>query len=101
MAVIKVGSGSTPSGSTAWQVYNASGVYVDVNTSAALFGSTPLYFTSIGGNTSHWSTIGATSVYFPTPTGFRIYLRWVDYSPLTPATANQFQWHINWVGIEP
>jgi hypothetical protein len=102
MAVIKIGSGRTTPGSTAWQAYNGTaGVVVDVNTAAAGFSATPLYFTSIGGNSSHWATTGATSIYLATPTGFRVYVRWSDAAPLTPAQANGFQWHINWVGFEP
>jgi hypothetical protein len=101
MSVIRIGSGSTPTGSTAWNVYTPTGIFLDVNTSAAGFGTTPLYFTSLGGNSSHWATVGATSVYTATPTGFRVYVRWVDYSPLTPAQANSLGWHINWLGIAP
>ena len=102
MAVIKIGSGRTPSGSTAWQQYTSgNGVYLDVSTSSAGFTTTPIYLTSIGGNTSHWATTGATSIYFPTATGFRVYVRWVDGSPLTPAQANSMGWTISWVGIEP
>jgi hypothetical protein len=103
MAVIKIGSGRTTPGSTPWQPYTggANGIYVDVNTSSAGFSGTPLYFTSLGGNSSHWATTGATSIYQPTPTGFRVYVRWDDGAPLTPAQANQFQWHINWLGIQP
>jgi hypothetical protein len=103
MAVLRIGSGRTNPGSTAWQPYNAgtTGIFVDVNTSAAGFTGAPLYFTSIGGNSSHWATTGATSVYLPTATGFRIYVRWDDGGPITPAQANGFQWHINWFGIQP
>jgi len=36
----------------------------------------------------------------PTPTGFRVYVRWSDGSALTPAQANSLQWHINWLGVE-
>lgn len=101
MASLKIGSGSTPSGSTNWQQYpGGAGVFVDVDTSAAGFKTTPVYLTSIGGSTSHWATTGATSIYFPKPTGFRIYVRWNDGAPLTPATANSYGWHINWMGIE-
>jgi hypothetical protein len=103
MASLKIGSGSTPTGNTAWQPYaggSANGVYVDVNTSAAGFTAVPLYLTSIGGNSSHWATTGATAIYSATATGFRIYIRWADGSPLTPAQANSFLWHINWMGIE-
>ena len=95
-----IASGSTPSGTTNWQVYAANGIYLDVDTSAGGFRTTPVYVTSIGGNSSHWSTTGATSIYFATATGFRVYVRWVDYSPLTPAQANSLGWYINWIGME-
>src|SRR5438105_15297019 len=101
MAVIRIGSGQTPAGSTNWVVYSPTGIYVDVNTSSAGFTTTPVYVTSLAGNSSHWATTGASSVYNPTPTGFRVYVRWVDNSPLTPATANGFQWRISWVGMAP
>lgn len=101
MASLRIGSGSTPAGSTSWQQYpGGRGVFVDINTSAAGFTTTPVYITSIGGATSHWATTGASSIYLPTPTGFRVYVRWVDNSPLTPATANSYGWHINWIGVQ-
>lgn len=101
MASLKIGSGSTPKGSTNWQQYpGGAGVFVDINTSAAGFKTTPVYLTSIGGDSSHWATTGATSVYFPTPNKFRIFVRWSDGNALTPAQANSLGWHINWVGIE-
>jgi hypothetical protein len=101
MAVIRIGSGQTTPGSTNWIVYSPTGIYVDVNTSSAAFSTTPIYVTSIGGNSSHWATVGATSIYSATPTGFRVYVRWADNSPLTPAQANGFQWHIKWIGMAP
>jgi RHS repeat-associated protein len=90
-------SGQTPAGSTNWQVENSSIIRVDVNTSACGLGSTPLYFSSLGGAGSHWSVVGATSIYYPTATGFRVYVRLADNSALTPATANGNGWHIRWV----
>jgi hypothetical protein len=99
MATIHIASGSTPPGSTAWVAYTAKGIQLDVNTSAGHFPSTPVYITSLGGDNSHWATIGATSIYKATPTGFRVYVRWVDYGPLTPAQANSLKWYINWTGI--
>ena len=101
MASIKIGTGSTAPGSTNWQQYTGGrGVYVDVDTSSAGFTTTPVYTTSIGGTSSHWATTGATSIYTASATGFRIYVRWADGQPLTPATANSYEWHINWVGIQ-
>jgi|KBSSwiStaDraftv2_1062776.scaffolds.fasta_scaffold359210_1 hypothetical protein len=100
MATFKVGTGNTTSGSTAWQVYNPAALYVDVDTSAAKFSSTPVYVASIGGNGAQWQVAGVNAIYFPTATGFRVYIRWLeDGSPLTPATANGFGWFINWIGV--
>lgn len=99
-APFRMGVGKTPSGSTAWQVYGTNGIFVDVDTTAAGFVKTPLYVTALHGTSSHWATTGGTSVYQPTPTGFRIYVKWSDSSPLTPATANSCGWHIQWIGIE-
>jgi hypothetical protein len=106
MATQRIASGQTPPGSTAWQVYSPTGIYLDVNTTSGKFTSVPAYVTSIGGKTNHWATTGATSLYptppntYPTATGFRVYVRWVDGAPLTPATANSYGWHINWIGME-
>src|SRR4028119_452626 len=96
---VQVARGSTPVGSTAWQQYDGpeAGVFVDVDTSSAGFTTTPIYITSLGGISHHWNTTGATSIYTPTPTGFRVYVRFPSGSPLTPALANQYQWHINWI----
>jgi hypothetical protein len=95
------GSGSTTPGSTNWQPYPGNtGIYLDVDTSAGKFTTTPKYFTSLGGHSSHWATTGVTSIYTPSPTGFRVYVRWSDGSALTPAQANSLQWHVNWLGVE-
>ncbi|WPB78086.1 hypothetical protein KYC5002_02825 [Archangium violaceum] len=51
--------------------------------------------TSIGGTSEQWGLMGATSIYSPTPTGFRIYVRYPG-SNLTPSLANQRGWHLNW-----
>ena len=101
MANHKISSGRTTPGATAWQPYpNGGGIFVDVNTAGSHFFSIPVYTTSIGGTSSHWATTGATSVYLATITGFRVYVRWANGSPLTPAQANGWQWHINWIGME-
>jgi hypothetical protein len=102
-----IARGSTPVGNTAWQPYSLQagltggpGVFVDVDTSSAGFTTTPIYITSLGGTGYHWGTTGATSIYNPTPTGFRIYIRYPDASSLlTPAFANQYGWHINWIAV--
>ncbi|ADO70570.1 S8 family peptidase [Stigmatella aurantiaca] len=86
-------TGQTPPGATAWQQYSTDGIYLDVNTGQCGFISTPVYFTSLGGLSGHWTTTGATSIYSATPAGFRVYVR----APgITPALANQEGWHLNW-----
>jgi hypothetical protein len=101
MATHRIASGSTKLTGTNWQQYpGGNGVFIDVDTSAGRFSSTPIYVTSIVGNTSHWATTGATSIYNPTPTGFRVYVRWVDGGPLTTEQATQYAWYINWIGME-
>jgi len=101
-----IARGSTPVGNTAWQQYFVpggglfeQGVFVDVDTSSGGFTTTPIYITSIGGWSSHWGTTGATSIYTPTPTGFRVYVRFSTGEPITPALANQLGWHINWIAV--
>lgn len=100
MATTRIASGRTIPGNTAWQVYSPTGIFVNVDTTPAHLTGTPVYVTSLGGGSSHWATTGGTSVYLPTATGFRIYVKWSDNSPLTPATANGLQWHINWIAME-
>ncbi len=101
---VQIASGSTPVGNTAWQSYSdgqgGEGVFVDVDTSSANFTTTPIYTTSLGGFGYHWLTAGATSIYTPTATGFRVYVRWSNgVGGLTPAFANSVGWHINWIGV--
>lgn len=100
MATARIASGRTTPGSTSWLAYGSSGIYLDVDTSAAKLTVTPVYVTSLGGNSGNWSTAGATSIYLPTAIGFRVYVKWVDNAPLTPAQANAWQWHINWIAME-
>ena len=98
--------GSTPSGNTAWEQYSipggltgGQGIFVDVDTSSFGFTTTPIYITSLGGTGYHWTTTGATSIYTPTPTGFRVYVRFTVEGQISPAFANQNGWHINWIAV--
>jgi len=97
----RLAAGRTPAGSTNWQPYSGTaGIFVDVDTTSAGFTATPVYLTALHGSSNHWTTTGGTSVYTPTQTGFRIYVRWADGSALTPAQANANGWHIQWLGIQ-
>ena len=95
---MSLNSGLTVPGNTNWQADGKKGIYVDVDTSGAGYAHAPLYFTSIGGKSNHWAVSGSNAVYNATSDGFRIYLRWVDGSDLTPEFANQREWHIKWHG---
>jgi hypothetical protein len=108
LTVAKFASGKTEPGATKWQRDTkivGDGVYVDVDTSAAGFVQTPIYVTSIGGDSYHWAVTGASAVYQATPTGFRVSIRWEkgfwDDKTLTPEFANTNKWHINWIAFEP
>jgi hypothetical protein len=110
-ASMRIASGSTVQGATAWQQYDPTnalmrGVFVDVDTSQGGFTKTPNYVISLCGHNRVWEVSGASAVYDPTPIGFRVYLRWsynkggAEAPPLTPAMANQFLWFISWIGIQ-
>jgi hypothetical protein len=100
MATARIASGMTSPG-LGWQQYpGGEGIFIDVDTSSGKFSTTPAYVTSLGGSSSHWATTGGTSVYFPTSTGFRVYVRWAGGGSLTPANATGFGWHIKWMGME-
>lgn len=90
-------TGQTPTGSTAWQQYNPNTVLLDVDTSPCNLSGTPIYFTSIGGQSNHWATTGATSIYDVRATGFRVYV-YYD-SPITPEAANGWGWTISWLAL--
>src|SRR5262249_30393178 len=106
MASPKIASGHTTPDD--WQQYlpENSGIFVDVDTSAAEFSTTPVYVTSLGGYTGHWFTTGATSIYVSPvhqndlKLGFRVYVRLANGATLTPDTAKKDGWYINWLGIE-
>ncbi len=88
-------TGRTTPGRSGWKDYKSSGLYIDVDTSDCGFGQTPIYLSSLGGAGSHWTAEGGSSIYLPTPTGFRVYLA----TKTTPAVAEKRKWHINWEAL--
>ena len=99
---LRIASGQSQAGA-GWQVYTGGGgpgIFIDVNTSSGKFTGTPTYVTSLGGSSSHWALTGGSAVYNPSPTGFRIYVRFPDGGPITPAMASTNGWHVKWIGIE-
>jgi hypothetical protein len=96
----RVASGSTTPGQ-GWVSYaNATGLYIDVDTSSAHFTGTPTYTSSVGGIGGQWALTGTGAIYSPTATGFRIYVRWYNGSSITPAQAQTYQWYVNWIGVD-
>ncbi|PJF01972.1 hypothetical protein CUT44_00765 [Streptomyces carminius] len=99
------GAGSTAPGQN-WQTYNdGPGIYLDVNTVSAGFSTalgTPVYTISLGGNERMWYLAGSSSVYAPTVTGFRVYLRKLSLEEpaLTVSDAQQWNLHVNWIGAQ-
>ncbi len=88
-------TGKTMPGQSGWKKYKSYGLYIDVDTSDCGFGQTPIYLSSLGGNGSHETVEGGTSIYFPTPTGFRIYLS----TRASVELAESRKWHINWEAL--
>jgi hypothetical protein len=119
-AQITVGTMKVAQGVTTpndWVDYNGGvgGIYVDVNTSACGFTTTPHYLVtleSVTGQGYHWYVNGTPSLYNVSPTGFRVYLRWADHpsdnptigslnfpNPLNASTAQNRGWVIRWTAI--
>jgi hypothetical protein len=95
----RVCTGSTVAGSTNWVQSGTDRLFVDINTSACGRTAAPKYFPSLKGVSGPELTRGISSVYSPTPTGFRVYVEFVQSPspiPITPAFANSLQWHVGW-----
>ena len=88
----------TPAGSTNWQANGSNSLYLDVNTAACGFTTTPRYLTALNGS-NHGTILGVNALYQPTPTGFRVYVRNNDGSALTPAAANGWGWSLTWRAV--
>jgi hypothetical protein len=89
-----------------WQQYgngNPCGIYKDIDTSSCNFTSTPMYFTSLKGNSDNWMVTWPTSVYFSSPSSFRIYLNraWCGYTDGVTLVnyALTYDWKIQWMAV--
>ena len=96
-------AGATDPATTPWEQYDVNCVAVVVDTSSAGFTETPLYFASLGGNSSHFLVTGVNAIYSPTPTSFKLFIRTpsiraADWS-LSIGFVRDRLWHINWLGI--
>lgn len=101
LAVLKksTNAGFTPSGTTDWKASGTNAIYLDIDTSAAEFEDTPLYFASLGGIANHFDAQGINAIYSATATGFRIYLKSQSGIALTPEYAKSKGWYVQWLGV--
>ena len=72
-------------------------VHVDIDTSHCGLTGDPLYFTSLGGEASHWASRGVTSIYRSGPQGFRV----VVLRSRAPKLADSAGWYVNWMARTP
>jgi hypothetical protein len=98
MPALRIGSGRTPPG-RGWVDYHR-GIYLDVDTSSAGFTGAPRYFSTVDGDADQQNLVGASAIYQPTATGFRVYVQRNDGVNIDPPYAQQRNWHVNWVGVD-
>jgi len=55
--------------SSAWKAYGVDGITIDIDYSDLKLDYVPKIFTSLSGDSYHWATTGATSIYNPSKTG--------------------------------
>lgn len=122
VGTMKIGQGVTdPSDWVTYELsgedgFDYNGVYVDVNTSGCGFENTPHYLVTLESTDEEgrhgagmWEVSGYTAIYRATPTGFRVYARWVDgelnrpadqYTRfLTAEQAERLKYVIRWTAI--
>ena len=86
---MRICSGQTPVGSTAWTAYGAQ-VVVTVDTTACGFTSKPIYHTVLAGTSSHWTTTGGSNPLIRRPrrkTQFQVFIN-NGAAGITPVMAN-------------
>lgn len=87
-----------------WLSHNAGsfGIMVYVNTTSCHFNQVPTYFTSLSGLSQHWTTLGITSIYGGTSTGFTVFLApdiAREPKEYSMAQLAMRRWELNWIGI--
>ena len=92
-------TGSTDPENTIWREYSKDAIMVEVNTANYNFKSTPIFLTSLGGNSAHYVTTGITSIYGANPNGFTVYIKsTIPFKDLL-SEAKQSKWHVRWVAL--
>jgi hypothetical protein len=91
-------AGITRAGKSGWKQFSRDTIYVDVDTSACNYGSTPSLVTALHGAADHWRTQGSHAIYKATATGFRVYVSHMSSEAITAAKAEEMHWAVSWVG---
>jgi hypothetical protein len=102
---MRICSGSTPVGTTAWMVYagTPAQIVVTIDTSACHFTSKPIYQPVLAGVGSHWTTTGGSNPYTVAATEktqFQVYIN-NGTAGISPTLANDVNhlWHIDWIAV--
>jgi len=94
----KVCAGSTGRDNTDWTDYHNYGVYNDVDISDCGFLTIPTITTAIEGIGWHWTSTGTSSIYFSSPTSFRIYIEHTGRNP-QGGVAESLKWNVEWIAV--
>jgi hypothetical protein len=70
-------------------------LFVDVDTSKGRYPRTPVYVTSMTGQSHHWGVTGAASIYEATNQHFRVYL---DHAVSQVRSINRMQCYVDRIG---
>jgi len=92
---------------SSWEEYPTTSVFVNVSMAACGFSVPPQHVSaSLYGNSGHWMTLGASSIYPVSATSFRVYIMPVKVQspgpniinyPLTLAQVAAANWRISWM----
>jgi len=95
---MKVCAGSTGRTTTDWTNYSSDGIYYDVDISDCGFQSVPTVTTAVEGSSSHWVSLGTSSIYNTSPSAFRIYLK-NTYANPQGGLAEKYKWNVEWIAV--
>jgi len=95
---MKVCAGSTGRSTTDWRNNEGSGIYYDVDISDCGFKTIPTVTTAIEGSSSHWVSLGTSSIYNTSPSAFRIYLLNTYMNPRN-GQAEKYKWNVEWIAV--
>jgi len=95
---MKVCAGSTGRATTDWTNNSSDGVYYDVDISDCGFKTIPTVTTAVEGSSSHFVSLGTSSIYNTSPSAFRIYLKNTYANPQGGAAEN-YKWNVEWIAV--